>query len=80
LISAVIAWSLFFLYRKYSIGSQIHENLGQIYVDANYYLGIIIIPIFWLTLYVMVGTYRKVYRKSRIKELGQTMLVSVGGV
>jgi len=80
LISAVIAWSLFFLYRKYSIGSQIHENLGQIYVDANYYLGIIIIPIFWLSLYVMIGTYRKVYRKSRIKELGQTMLVSIGGV
>jgi len=80
LLSAWIAWSLFFLYRKYSPDAPLHENLGQIYVDANYYLGIAIIPVFWLILYVMIGTYRKVYRKSRIKELGQTLLITLIGV
>lgn len=80
LLSAWIAWSLFFLFRKYSPEAPLHENLGEIYVDANYYLGIIIIPIFWLVLYVMIGTYRKVYRKSRVKELGQTLLITLIGV
>lgn len=80
LLSAWIAWSLFFLFRKYSPEAPLHENLGKIYVDANYYLGITIIPLFWLLLYSMIGTYRKIYRKSRVKELGQTLLITLIGV
>ncbi len=80
LLSAWIAWSIFFLFRKYSPEAPLHENLGEIYVDANYYLGIAIIPAFWLIMYTMIGTYRKVYRKSRVKELGQTLLITLIGV
>ncbi|NCD41350.1 MAG: sugar transferase [Bacteroidia bacterium] len=79
-LSAFIAWSLFFLYRKYRIETPVHDNVFQIYLDTNYYLGALIIPFFWLCLYVLIGTYRKVYRKSRIKEFGQTMMITVIGV
>ncbi|PID93356.1 MAG: polyprenyl glycosylphosphotransferase [Bacteroidetes bacterium] len=81
LLSAWIAWSLFFLFRKYSAEAPLHENLGQVYVDANYYLGVTIVVAFWWILYVVTGTYRKVYRKSRVKELGQTLLITlIGGI
>lgn len=80
IFSAALAWSLFFLYRKAIHDPEIQANLGRIYVDANYYIGIAIIPLFWLTLYLMAGTYRKIYRKSRLKELGQTFTITLIGV
>ncbi|HKK10422.1 MAG TPA: sugar transferase [Bacteroidales bacterium] len=80
LLSAVIAWTLFFIYRKYSIDPTIISRISEITADSNLYLGITIVPLFWLLLYYLSGTYRKVYRKSRLKELGQTLLVSIVGV
>lgn len=79
-IAAAIAWGLFFIYRKYSIDPQILSNLNEIFEDPNFLIGILLIPIFWLFLYVSIGTYRKIYRKSRLKELGQTLLISIIGV
>lgn len=80
LLAAALAWSLFFLYRKAIHDPAIQANLGAIYADANYFLGITIIPLFWLTMYIMAGTYRRIYRKSRLKELGQTLGISLLGV
>src|SRR5208337_1213082 len=31
-------------------------------------------------LYLLIGTYTKIYRKSRLKELGQTLLISIIGI
>ena len=78
--AAAIAWSLFFLYRKVSVDPQIINFLDEIITDKKYWVGIIVIPISWLILYVMVGTYRKIYRKGRLKELGQTILITLFGV
>ena len=79
-VSALIAWGLFFTYRKITIDIPTVQFEEQILIDNNLYLGLILIPIFWLTLYVLAGTYRQIYRKSRLKELGQTFLISLIGV
>lgn len=80
LLSAAIAWSLFFIYRKYSVDPTIFKQLPEIFSDSKLYNGILIIPFFWLTLYIIIGTYRKIYRKSRLKELGQTLSITFIGV
>lgn len=80
LISAMIAWILFFIYRKYSVDPTIINRMSEVTADNNLYLGITIVPLFWLLLYYLSGNYRKVYRKSRLKELGQTLLVTLVGV
>jgi len=80
LVAAALAWSLFFLYRKSVHDPGIQSSLVQIYADANYYIGVAVIPLFWLMLYVMAGTYRRIYRKSRLKELGQTLTITLMGV
>jgi exopolysaccharide biosynthesis polyprenyl glycosylphosphotransferase len=80
ILSAFLAWSLFFFYRKISIDHQTFHLKEQILIDNNLYLGLILIPIFWLILYMLVGTYTKIYRKSRLKELGQTLLITIIGV
>lgn len=80
LLAAGLTWSLFFVYRKLLIEPNIFEHLNFVYEDINFWVGLVIIPIFWNILYVSVGTYRKVYRKSRLKELSQTITISVFGV
>ena len=49
-------------------------------MDPKLYLGVLVIPVFWLILYILIGTYRKIYRKGRLKEFGQTVLISIIGV
>ncbi|HRZ22216.1 MAG TPA: sugar transferase, partial [Bacteroidales bacterium] len=78
-ISAVLAWSIFFIYRKYSVDPRIFREPELIFSDPNFYLGIVIIPLFWLILYILSGAYKDVYRKSRLRELGQTLLVTLFG-
>jgi exopolysaccharide biosynthesis polyprenyl glycosylphosphotransferase len=79
-LSAAFAWMLFFIYRKYSIDPDILKNIREIFSDDKIYIGVAIIPLFWLSLYIIIGTYRKIYRKSRLKELGQTLSITFFGV
>jgi len=79
-IAAVLAWGFFYLYRKLHENPQIFSELYDIFDDRKFWLGIIIIPIFWLLLYMMAGSYRRVYRKARLKELGQTLSSVLIGV
>jgi len=80
LLSAFLAWGIFFYSRKITVDHQSFHLKEQILIDNNLYLGLILIPVFWLVLYLLIGTYYKIYRKSRLKELGQTILTSIIGV
>ncbi len=80
LLSAAIAWSLFFFFRKYSFDVYTFKELELIFHDPNFYIGIAVVPVFWLVLYTLVGTYKNIYRKSRLKEFGQTFLITLIGV
>ncbi len=79
-LSALLAWMLFYLYRKLNENPQILNHLNEIYDDRKFWFGIIFIPLFWLFLYVMAGAYRRIYRKARLKELGQTIISVLTGV
>jgi exopolysaccharide biosynthesis polyprenyl glycosylphosphotransferase len=78
--SALVAWMLFFIYRKHVVDPEVFSHLDQVFRDPNLYLGILILPLFWLLLYILIGTYRKIYRKSRLREFGQTVLITFIGV
>lgn len=82
LFSAALAWSFFFIYRKYSIEPVTFENLKTILQDTNYFLGVVIVPAFWIFLYFILGTYNenKIFRKSRLREMSQTLFISLVGV
>lgn len=80
LLASTLAWTLFYIFRKTYIepqkfGYEIPFELGE-----KFYLGLIFIPAFWITVYYIIGYYRNPYRKSRLKELGQTLLISLLGV
>ncbi len=79
-LSAVLAWGLFFLFRKLNEYPAIFSHLSAIYDDREFWLGIIIIPVFWLLLYMIGGAYRRIYRKSRLKELELSIVSILIGV
>ncbi|MEA3504204.1 MAG: sugar transferase [Bacteroidota bacterium] len=80
LLSAMLAWTSFFIWRKYIIDPSILERVSEVATDTNLYIGLTIIPLFWLFSYYIGGTYRRIYHKSRLKELGQTLLITLIGV
>jgi exopolysaccharide biosynthesis polyprenyl glycosylphosphotransferase len=79
-LAAVLAWALFYFFRKQSEDPSFHEYFEIIFQDPNFWYGIIFIPLGWLLLYTIVGTYRRIYRKARLKELGQTFIITLIGV
>jgi exopolysaccharide biosynthesis polyprenyl glycosylphosphotransferase len=74
-----VAWFLFFSFRKKIIETQYFGYPIQLTYDEKFFLGLIIIPLFWITLHFLSGYYQDVYRRSRLKELWQTMLISIIG-
>lgn len=75
--SALIAWVLFYLYRK-SVVEKL--PLPPVMDDNRFVLGILIIPIVWLIGYYAYGLYRNLLRRSRLKEFTQVFIVSFLGV
>ncbi len=78
-LSAMLAWVIFFLYRKHLTTEDTPEFLGIVFHDPNLYIGLIMVTFFWLILYAMAGTYLDVYRKSRLREMGLTLLLTFIG-
>ncbi|MCZ2442706.1 MAG: sugar transferase [Flavobacteriales bacterium] len=79
LLAAEMAWVLFYLFRKKVIEPRVVGVELPFVPDYNFWLGAIIIPLFWLMLSWISGYYRDIYRKSRIVELGQTLLTTLLG-
>ena len=75
ILAAVISWFCFFFYRKYheAFYQSSKEILTVMFSDHKFYLGVTLIPLCWIILYAITGTYLSVYRKSRIKELEFTL-------
>lgn len=72
-ISSILAWSLFFAFRKLYI-EHISFELSE-----RFYLGLAIIPALWVFFYWVFGTYDDVYRKYRIQVVYKTFVGSLIG-
>jgi len=67
LMTAGIAWALFFYYRKTFIEQVPFE------VSDRFYIGLIVIPIFWTLLYFTLGTYNNLRRMYFMRILSISM-------
>lgn len=78
-LAAIAAWGMFYAYRKSSIeGAEI--DLTMFLEDRKFVSGLLVLPVLWVFFYFLIGAYRNVYRKSRLKELGQTLYLTLIGV
>lgn len=79
-LTAMLAWAMLFLFRKVWFEHLGFSDVNQAFADANFWRGIVFVPIGWLLFYAMQGSYKNVLRKARLKELQQTAVASVIGV
>ncbi|MFP4663653.1 MAG: sugar transferase [Bacteroidales bacterium] len=79
-LAAAISWTLFYLFRKLVIEPRLLDFQPAIKLETQFILGILLIPVFWLTLHALSGYYRDIYRKSRLRELSTTFATTLFGV
>lgn len=77
---AIVAWVIFWFYRQAWL-QDVHPDIYQdrSWVFRDYALGIVFIPVFWMVIYYLSGTYYDVYRKSRMIESVRTFISSIIG-
>ena len=57
IVAAVISWTGLFIHRKVNIERVWSMKLDTWLFDNNYFLGILFVPIFWMSLYAVLGMY-----------------------
>lgn len=78
-LSALGAWLLFWGYRHYLLGDLDFWSAWQIFGPRDYLMSFLIIPVGWLLLYMLSGTYFDLYRKSRLDEINRTLISCILG-
>ena len=79
-LSALCSWAVFFILRKLFIDQYSISQFPAFLNDTKFIQGIIIIPVSWLILYYLTGTYTNVHLKSRASEVTKTFFLSIVGV
>ena len=79
-LSSVLAWSLFYIFRKEYIEPLKFGYDIPLTFSSRYYLGLFIIPSFWLIFYYLTGFYKNIFRHSRTDDLLRTFAQSLFGV
>lgn len=74
------AWGLFYLFRKYFIETKLYGEYFQMELGNKFYLGIFLIPFFFITVFALGGFYSDPLRRSRLLEFGKSVIITVGAV
>lgn len=77
-LAAAIAWAIFYFVRKDLLDQPIITEEGLM-IDSNFWLGIILIPLGWLILFALIGSYHSIYKKSRLGEFTHTFIIVLIG-
>lgn len=77
-ITAAMAWILFFFVRR----NILHEPIviaDRLQVNYVFWVGLLCVPVGWLMLYLLAGSYHSLYKKSRLREFTKTFICVVIG-
>ncbi len=77
LSTSVLSWILCYWYFSRPVEPLLLNFTRN--ADPVFFTGLIVMPIFWLFLYFFGGFYHDVFRYSRLRELGASLLVSLPG-
>jgi len=77
-LSAVIAWFLFFRYRRRV--EEVDIGISELFQDPKLIVGLLVVPFAWLILYSVFDKYQDIYRYSRLATLRRTFILSFIGV
>lgn len=78
--SAALAWTIFYHYRKTQVDSLKTGEVPSPIFDNQFYVSVVVLPVIWVLVYYLSGSYNNVLRKSRINEFFQTFTTAIIGV
>lgn len=80
IIAAIFVWTFIALQRKLLLNEDPQTLWGLITRDRYFPFSLLLIVVFWLMIYSIIGAYnRDVYKKSRLSELTDTFIESFTG-
>ena len=79
-LAALVAWILFYMFRKVQIEPQVFGMDIPITLGTRFWAGAIGLPFAWIMLYYFTGFYNSVFRRSRLDDLIRTFMTSLMGV
>jgi exopolysaccharide biosynthesis polyprenyl glycosylphosphotransferase len=80
IITSVIVWIFISLLRKHLLNEEPYTLSGLFTHDNFFPVTLMLIPVFWLILYSVIGSYNgSIYKKSRLSELTVTFIESFLG-
>lgn len=71
-ITAAAAWIIFYFIRKKIL-------LQSLQVNERFWMAVMLLPLCWIILYGLVGSYNSIYKKSRLTEFTKTFICSLLG-
>ena len=77
--AAAGAWMLFWVYRHSLLGHGSIWHSFTLYGARDWVFGLLLVPLGWILLYLLSGTYFDLYRKSRLHELNRTLISCIIG-
>ena len=80
LLAASAAWTLFYIFRKVYVEPLKFGYEIPLTFSSRFYLGLVIIPAFWILCYYLVGFYRNIFRHSRTDDFFRTFIQTFFGV
>ena len=79
-LAALVAWILFYMFRKVQIEPQVFGMDIPITLGSRFWAGAIGLPFAWIMLYYFTGFYNSVFRRSRLDDLIRTFMTALMGV
>ena len=76
-VAAAASWVILFGYRKKYFEGMMGASES---IDDNFYLGLLLVPTFWVTMYFVSGQYYEIFRRYRVKELAEVSMTTIVGV
>ena len=77
-VAACGSYTILYVFRRVIIESDRFEA-NELMFGSAFYLGLVLTPVFWITVYFITAFYRDIYRRSRLKELIYTFNASLLG-
>jgi exopolysaccharide biosynthesis polyprenyl glycosylphosphotransferase len=80
-VVAVLAWTVFWFYRQQLMHKAFPETFPIIrnWGLRDYIISLVIVPVCWVFLHYLAGTYFDLYRKSRLVEIYRSIIASIIG-
>ncbi|MCC5918580.1 MAG: sugar transferase [Cryomorphaceae bacterium] len=78
-IASILSYTGLYSYRKIYIEPEYFLSESVLKFDRTYFFAILLLPLFWVFLHLMLGLYKDIYRRSRLREFFLVFNASIWG-